>query len=700
MLIGLEKECLVFNDDLTPYSLAKESQTKNLQVDFADNQIEVISDINQTVPNLVKQMFKVLDNEAVVSKKMWPLSLPGELKYEPTFINYQGEKFAHRQKIAQKYDKQLLNISGIHFNFSLTKTEHDQTERYFELMKKIYVFGPLLQQFVSFSPYSADLLEINYFKEKQLEKYPGAISLRNSSKFGYVNEGQLGLEFTSYQAYKQSIYRAIEQNLISSEKELYSKVRIKQKDNEFYLEVRFIDLNPFSRLGIEVDMLYLLIGFFQYLEQIEINDFNYNDTLKNFETVSLEGLNKECQLNLNGHVASLEEHTISLFENMIKQTTDPHLKEIFQTKIKAYINKTLDLNVFLKKLQDEKLSQTAFGQKYAFQKEKYQELMPDKELELSTKILYTTAVNKGFEVEILDEKQNVLQINSELIVQATKTNFDRYANVLMLENKYMTKKILEKNQINVPQGADYTCLENISFEDFMNQDVVVKPVNTNFGEGITILTVPYTQAQFDQACKFAFSYDSRIIVESFFEGSEYRILVINNEVVSIVKRIPAHIVGDGKHSIAELVEIKNQNPLRGTKYQRPVELIEITLEVEAYLKQQNLKVDSVPSQGQTVFLRKNSNISTGGDSCEASGQLESRFLKTALKATKAMDVAICGIDMIINDEHTDYVIIEANFNPAIQMHTYPYYGIGVNPAEKILQMIQEKASRISNGEDV
>lgn len=103
-----------------------------------------------------------------------------------------------------------------------------------------------------------------------------------------------------------------------------------------------------------------------------------------------------------------------------------------------------------------------------------------------------------------------------------------------------------------------------------------------------------------------------MLIEEFIEGKEYRVFVIGDEVVGVLHRVPANVTGNGKDSIRRLIEEKNQDPLRGKGYRKPLEKIKISTHEEMFLKQQGLDFDSVLEDGQIVFLRENSNISTGG----------------------------------------------------------------------------------------
>ena len=155
--------------------------------------------------------------------------------------------------------------------------------------------------------------------------------------------------------------------------------------------------------------------------------------------------------------------------------------------------------------------------------------------------------------------------------------------------------------------------------------------------------------------------------------------------------MPANVIGDGKKTITELVEIKNQDPLRGKGYVTPLEKIRLEENAELFLKQQGKNFDYIPKKDEIVYLRENSNISTGGDSVDYTDDIPQKFKDIAVNAAKAAGAKICGVDMMLedySDENTNYAIIELNFNPAIHIHSYPYKGKERNIATHVLKLLE------------
>jgi glutamate--cysteine ligase len=319
-------------------------------------------------------------------------------------------------------------------------------------------------------------------------------------------------------------------------------------------------------------------------------------------------------------------------------------------------------------------------------------------LELSTQVLIREALDRGVRVEILDREDNFIRLQkggrTEYVKQATRTSADNYIAPLIMENKEVTKLVLREHGINVPAGIT-TLTEEDALErlhDFDGKDIVIKPKTTNFGKGVGILKKDRTQEEYKNAVKQAFIYDSSVMIEEFIEGREYRFLVIGGEVPAILRRIPANIEGDGKHSIEELVVEKNRNPLRGKGYVTPLEKISLGFIEKEYLALQGKDFHTVPRKGETVFLRENSNISTGGDSIDHTDDVAESYKEIAVAAARAVGAKICGADIIIRNirkepDASNYSVIELNFNPALHIHDYPFQGENRLVEKKVLDLL-------------
>lgn len=321
------------------------------------------------------------------------------------------------------------------------------------------------------------------------------------------------------------------------------------------------------------------------------------------------------------------------------------------------------------------------------------------QLELSTQIIINEAQKRGVEVEVLDWDENFIRLikanKVEYIKQGTKTSLDNYVVPLIMENKELTKLILREHTINVPDSVTVKNLDDglLMYSDFENKDIVIKPKSANFGEGVLIIKDLKSKEVYANAIKDAFNYSKDVLIEDYVAGEEYRFLVVTDEVLAVMYRVPANVKGDGIHNIQELVDKKNQDPRRGKGYLTPLEKIEIGPIERHNLNAQNIDVNHVPKQGEVVYLRENSNLSTGGDSVDFTDEVHEEYKQIAIKSAEAVDAKICGVDIIIQDVKTkpdknNHSIIELNFNPVIYPHNFPYIGKNRNVEKKILDLLK------------
>jgi len=293
-------------------------------------------------------------------------------------------------------------------------------------------------------------------------------------------------------------------------------------------------------------------------------------------------------------------------------------------------------------------------------------LIPIESMELSSQILIEQTYLEGMPIEIISMKDNLVKIDGVLIDKATLTPFDSKQGLEIMDSKIKSNKFLKKHNFSTTEQRSFT--SKLKAYELYNKikdlAIVVKPVNTNFSDGLTVYEKPssYSLEQYKQAIDFAFKFDKEILVEKYVAGEEYRFLIINDKLVGILQRIPANVIGDGKHTIKELVAIKNQNKLRGTKYTLPLEKIKLN-EIEInFLKMQGLSINSVLKNKQLVFLRKNSNVSTGGDTHDMTDKIHSGYKKIAVEVVKKLDIKVCGLDIIIPNikKFDKYTILEMN----------------------------------------
>ncbi|AOR23508.1 bifunctional glutamate--cysteine ligase GshA/glutathione synthetase GshB [Clostridium taeniosporum] len=747
---GIEREVLRVNGNGElalsnhPAIFGDKINNPYITTDFSESQIEMITPVFDNVEDVYKFMNSLYDivTEEIGDEYLWPQSMTC-LIYDENKIpiakynkNKKGkEAEEYRKKLIEKYGKKKQLISGIHYNFSfnerlikkLYKQLKKEKESYESFKNNIYLkitrnylrYRWLIIYLLGASPVLHDtyISNNNYeFEEISHKTFSNnkAVSYRNG-KNGYRNKIDFLPNYNSVEEYVESLKNFISEGVIDSHKELYSQIRLKPKNNENffdsllndginYLEYRSIDINPFEKSGISLDDLYFIQVFNIYLLLKEESSYMewQKEALENQNIISNFG-QENVQLKKDGKCISRNDWALEILKdiNNINDELNLERKDAVDLMIKKVKNTELTYSYrILKKIKEEgyvkgflslskEYKENAYNNRFKF--EVYEDL------ELSTQILIKEAIKRGIKFSIIDRNDNFISLEKdkkiEYIKQATKTSKDNYSSVLIMENKVVTKKVLENNNINVPKGNEFISLdEAISMMDeFIDKPIVVKPKSTNFGIGISIFTEKYGKEDLVSALKMAFKHDTTVLVEEFIKGKEYRFLVINDEVVGVLHRVPANVVGDGVNNINTLVKIKNQDPLRGYHYRTPLEKINLDENAKLFLKQQNKDFTYVPKKDEVVYLRENSNISTGGDSIDYTDDIPEIFKNIAVKSVKAVNAKICGVDMILEDykdENSLYAIIELNFNPAIHIHSYPYKGIERKIAEKILKLLE------------
>lgn len=333
--------------------------------------------------------------------------------------------------------------------------------------------------------------------------------------------------------------------------------------------------------------------------------------------------------------------------------------------------------------------------------DKLKKLKYESELGPSTKAIYDEAVKRGIPVKRIGNG-SILQLGlgkNIKLVEASLTSLSSCVAVDIVSDKCLTKKILSDHKIPVPDGEIvYSEEEAVKAAESIGYPVVVKPCDGCQGKGVS--TNLLTESEVKSAYKEASKHSKAIMVESYIEGKDYRILVVGDKVSAVSERKPPYVEGDGVHNIAELVEIKNQDPARGDDHEKPLTKISIDNVALELLKRNGFTVDYVPKKGEIVYLRSNTNLSTGGTAKDCTDEIHPDNKKVAIKAAKVLEIDVAGIDMKVRDismpiGKDNGAIIEVNAAPGLRMHLYPSEGRPRNVAADILDMLYPKGSQHS-----
>ena len=728
VVIGIEKEGqrILPNGHISksdhPKVFGIRHEQPYIQTDFAESQVELIT----TPEKEEKDVYRILNAIHEVFLKnipedeyIWPLSIPAILPNEEEIRVAQFEKksdVAYREYLVEKYGKYKQMVSGIHYNFQLDDifmeklaqiTNKDivsvKNEVYLKLARQFIRYQWLLVYFYGASPMAEDKYFSNSLKPKNFAR-----SLR-TSKFGYVNEDDIKVSYSSLEKYIEDITGYVNSGKLIAEKEFYSSVRFRGADtivkfpNEGikYIEFRLFDLNPFAPFGIlekDIRFIHLFIKTLVWLDEVdkgtsEAKGYEYSENVAlshPFEKVAYEeeGIWLLNQMKELVKELKLYESDIDLINEKIDELKYPELT-IGAKLLKEYEIENNILNVGLKLAKQYK--ENALREYYS--------LSAFSNMELSTQAVIEDAIKNGIKVTVIDENDQFIRLeykdHIEYVKNGNMTSKDSYISPLIMENKVVTKKVLAEKGFRVPKGYEVSSLEEAvqKFNYVRNKPIVIKPKSTNFGLGITIFKNGTDSLEnYSKAVNFALKEDKDILIEEFIEGTEYRFFVIEGKTEAVLLRVPANVVGDGRHSIRELVEMKNANPLRGDAKKTPLKKIELGEIEHLQLAEQGLNFESILENNEVAYLRENSNISTGGDSVDMTDEVHESYKKLAVDISNAMMAKVCGVDLIIPDikkecNSDNYGVIEANFNPMMMMHIYPHSGKSRRLSLNVLKML-------------
>ena len=731
---GIEKESQRVHADgsivtsLHPKAFGNRRFHPYIQTDFAESQLELVTppmtkleDTLRWLSAIHEVTLRTLPEDEFIFPFSMPAGLPPEEQIKVAQLDNQ-EDVAYREHLVQSYGKYKQMVSGIHYNFQIdpklidalfhaqneTQSAVDfQNNFYLKIAKNFLRYQWILLYLFSATP----TVEDKYFRgNSPLKPHQYVRSLR-SGKYGYVNDPKIHVSYDSLQEYVETLEHWVKSGDLIAEKEFYSSVRLRgakkardllQKGIQ-YLEFRLFDLNPFAPYGMELTdakFIHYFILLMAWLDdtadqegiklgKARLAEVAWEDPREQSvyavegELVLFEMLKMLEQLNVSDEIKTIVKDKLGQFADPSQTLCAKVVAEIEQ--VGSYQQLGADI------AQSNKAK--AFERFYA--------LSAFDNMELSTQALLFDAIQKGLKIEILDERDQFISLqfgdHLEYVKNGNMTSHDSYISPLIMENKVVTKKVLAKAGFNVPQSIEFTDVKSAveNFPLFENRAVVIKPKSTNFGLGISIFQQGLTDRDdFAKAVEIAFREDKEIMVEDYLLGTEYRFFVLGDQTLAVLLRVPANVIGDGVHTVAELVAAKNAHPLRGDGSRTPLKKIALGDIEQLQLKEQGLTVDSIPAKDQLVQLRANSNISTGGDSIDMTDEMHASYKEIAVGISKTMGAAVCGVDLIIPDLKQpaepslhSWGVIEANFNPMMMMHIFPFSGQSRRLTMNVIKML-------------
>jgi cyanophycin synthetase len=317
----------------------------------------------------------------------------------------------------------------------------------------------------------------------------------------------------------------------------------------------------------------------------------------------------------------------------------------------------------------------------------------------TSQVLIQAAKRRGIPVR-RDPDDEVFQLGlgrSLRRLDATMTDFTSVIATDITSDKHRTKRILARAGLPVPAGEVAAIEEDaVRAARRIGFPVLLKPLDANDGRGIS------GRLETEEAVRAAFPIAAAehptVVVERFAWGRDHRVVVVDGRVVAVAERVPAHVVGDGRRTIAALAEEENRNPRRDLLGPDPT-LVPLPLDdlTAEFLARSGRSFETVPAAGETVHLRPTANISTGGTSVDRTDEIHPRNAVLCVLAAAAVGLDIAGLDVLTDDisvpfDENGATILEVNASPGIRMHTDPDVGTPRDVPGAVLDMLYPPGS--------
>jgi cyanophycin synthetase len=281
-------------------------------------------------------------------------------------------------------------------------------------------------------------------------------------------------------------------------------------------------------------------------------------------------------------------------------------------------------------------------------------------------------------------------------IQATVTSETSSIGVELACDKEDTKFLLEQAEVPVPKGEIIRRESSLRETcDYVGFPLVVKPVDGNHGRGITVNIQSYEDAL--TAFQAAKKVSNAVIVERYITGVDYRLLVINYKLVAAALRTPAHVTGNGKSSIQELIDTVNSDPRRGYGHEKILTQISINDLTLGLIAAKGYSLESVIPEGEMLILKDTANLSTGGTAEDVTDFVHPANIAMAERISRIIDLDICGIDIMTTDiskplKETGGAVLEVNAGPGFRMHLAPAKGLPRNVASPVIDKLFPKGT--------
>jgi len=378
-----------------------------------------------------------------------------------------------------------------------------------------------------------------------------------------------------------------------------------------------------------------------------------------------------------------------------------HYNMVFQYKQRdvgleaSRISRQLLLNLLPGQLKVEFESEIEKGFDFEVDRDDFIRFAQRKELGPSTASLVNAAEER--EVPYLRlNKYSLVQFGHgrfQQRIQATITSKTPHIAVEISCDKEDTHNLLRDLGLPVPQQRlVHSEREAVHAARRIDFPVVVKPLDANHGRGVSINLFEDEQVRTAYGVARENARGRSVLVESFIEGMDHRMLVINDELVAVAKRVPGHVVGDGEHTIAELIDEVNEDPRRGIGHEKVLTRLELDHQAERLMEKGGVSSSTVLPEGEVFYLRSTANLSTGGTAIDMTDVVHPDNREMAVRAVQSVGLDVGGVDFLTSDITKSYkqvggAIVEVNAAPGFRMHVAPSEGETRDVSGKVMGML-------------
>ena len=313
----------------------------------------------------------------------------------------------------------------------------------------------------------------------------------------------------------------------------------------------------------------------------------------------------------------------------------------------------------------------------------------------STQAILDEAASRGIPFIRLNE-QSLVQLGwgrYQQRIRATMTSKTSSLAVDIAGDKDMTTRLLAAAGLPVPRGEIVRTEDGaVEAANRIGFPAVTKPIDGNHGRGVglDLRTEPDVREGFARAIEE--SRRGEVVVESYVTGNDYRVLVVGGRMVAVAQRVPAHVMGDGAHTVAELVDVTNHDPRRGIGHEKVLTRIKVDSRAVDLVRKQGYEMDDVPPEDALVKLAETGNMSTGGISIDRTWEAHEENIEIAEEAARVVGLDVAGIDFLAPDitqpvRETGGAIVEVNAAPGFRMHTHPTEGEPQYVAKDVVDLL-------------